>query len=354
MSLTGLNLSRRTLLAGLAGLSVAPLVACNATSSSSGGDLATVRVGYQAATDYGLFYIGQQKGWFAEAGVDLQLTLFTSGDAQIEALASGATDLSLQGAQPALIATQQGVADLRFLAPIADAGGLFSVVADPSISTVEGLAGRKVAFQIGSAYEYYLDNVLASYNMSQADIEVVNLDPLDGQGAFLSGNVDAVIPLATSRYTILEHRPDANVIFTPEDFESAPSPRVFSVYDLIIVNGESLDANREAVEGVVRTFLDRIVPYVTSEDTREDAIAELVTWQTDVVNAQTDAESVRQLIESYGFYDAAGAEEVLTGGEFAEQLQGQAEFLVEADALDGVPDMDTMVEESVVEAVVSA
>src|SRR5699024_11907976 len=137
------------------------------------------------------------------------------------------------------------------------------------------LAGRKVAFQIGSAYEYYLDNVLASYDMTQDDIEVVNLNPMDGQGAFLSKNVDAVVPLATSRFTILQHRPDAKLIFTPDDFGTAPSPRVFSVYDLVIVNGATLDEKRTAVQAVVKTYLERVVPYVTSPDTRDECISDL-------------------------------------------------------------------------------
>lgn len=348
MTVRDIGLTRRGLLAGLAGgLGVASLGAC---SSRPSGDLTKLNVGYQAAADYGLFHVGKEKGWFEEAGVDLELTLFTAGDAQIEALANNSTDISLQGAQPALIATQKGVADLRFIAPIADSGTLFSVVADPSINTVEDLKGKKVAFQVGSAYEYYLDTVLASHKMSQDDIEVVNLNPMDGQGAFLSKNVDAVVPLATSRFTILQNRPDAKLIFTPDDFESAPAPRVFSVYDLIIVNGATLEEKRGAVEAVVKTYLERVVPYVTSPETKDECIADLVKWQKNVVNAGGDEETVRQLIDSYGFYDSTQAAEVISGGEFAEQVTAQAKFLVSAGTLAGLPDIDTMIDGSFVGA----
>lgn len=349
MSFHGIPIRRRTLLAGLSGMALAPAI--SGCGASGGGDgLTTVTIGYQPATDYGLFYIGKEKGWFEEAGVDVELTLFTAGDAQIEALANNSTDMSLQGAQPALIAVQKGVADLRFIAPIADSGSLFSIVADASIGSVEELAGKKLAFQIGSAYEYYVDNVLASYDMTQADVEVVNLDPLDGQGAFLSKNVDAVVPLATSRYTILENRADANVIFTPEDFETAPSPRIFSVYDLMIVNGASMEEKRSAIEAIASTYLDKIVPYVTSEDTREECIEDLVRWQKDIAKAETDAETIRQLLDAYGFYGADEARDVIAGGEFAEQVEGQAEFLVSAGTLADVPDMSTMIDGSIIDA----
>lgn len=349
MSFHDISIRRRALLAALSGMALMPaLSACNASGDGDG--LTKITIGYQPATDYGLFYVGKEKGWFEEAGVDVELTLFTAGDAQIEALANNSTDMSLQGAQPALIAVQKGVADLRLIAPIADSGSLFSIVADSSISTVEELTGKKLAFQVGSAYEYYVDNVLASYDMTQADVEVVNLNPLDGQGAFLSKNVDAVVPLATSRYTILESRADANVIFTPEDFENAPSPRVFSVYDLMIVNGASMEEKRPAIEAVVKTYLEKIVPYVTSEDTREQCVEDLVRWQRDVAKAETDAETIRQLLAAYGFYDAEEAKAVIAGGEFMEQVEGQAKFLVTAGTLDDMPDLDTMIDDSVIGA----
>src|SRR5699024_11432854 len=101
MAFHDVSIKRRALLAGLSGLALAPaLTACG--SSSSGEELTQVTIGYQPATDYGLFYVGKEKGWFEEAGVDVELTLFTAGDAQIEALATNATAISLQGAQPAL------------------------------------------------------------------------------------------------------------------------------------------------------------------------------------------------------------------------------------------------------------
>lgn len=321
-----------------------------AAPTSGAAEKVTVKVGYQAAADYGLFYIGQEKGWFAEEGVELDLLVFTAGDAQIEALANGSTDLSLQGAQPALIATQRGVADLRMIGPIADSASLFSVISDPSIKTVEDLKGKKVAFQIGSAYEYYLDNVLASHNMTQADIEVVNLNPLDGQGAFLSKNVDAVVPLATSRYTILEARPDANVLFDADSFAKAPNPLTYSVYDMMIVNAKALDAKRDAMNKIVKVFYTKIIPYVTDAATKDEAIKALTDWQANVIKAKTDEKTVKQLIDSYTFYDLDRAKEVMTDGTFNEQVTNQAKFLVDAGTLPALPDIDKLVDSSVVEA----
>lgn len=316
---------------------------------ASNESLVTVKVGYQATADYGLFYVGQEKGWFKEQGVKLDLIIFTAGDAQIEALANGSIDMSLQGAQPALIAAQKGVADLRMVGPLADAASLFSVIGDPSITSVEGLRGKTVAFQIGSAYQYYFDNVLASHNMTEADIKVVNLNPLDGQGAFLSKNVDAVVPLATSRYTILQARPDAKVIFDPAAFAKAPNPQKFSVYDLMIVNAKSLNAKHDAISKIVQVFYTKIVPYVTDPATKNDAIKDLVDWQNKVIKAKTDEKTVAQLINSYSFYTLDDAKKVVKDGQFKDQIKNQAQFLVDAGTLPAVPNMDKVVDGSVLE-----
>src|SRR5699024_10674845 len=103
-------------------------------------------------------------------------------------------------------------------------------------------------------------------------------------------------------------------------------------------------------QAVVKTYLERVVPYVTSPDTRDECISDLVKWQKNVVNAGGDEETVRQLIEAYGFYDSTQSAEVISGGEFAEQLTAQAEFLVSAGTLEGVPDIDTMIDGSFVGA----
>ena len=310
--------------------------------TSSPAKTTTVRIGYQSAADYGLFYVGVQKGWFKDAGLNVELSMFSDGTTQIAALIGGSIDVTLQGAQPALIAAQKNAAPIRFMGPIADAAGLFSIVTDPDITSVTDLKGKTVAVQTASAYDFYLQNVLNKYGMSESDVQIQNLTPLDGQGAFLSKKVNAVVPLATSRYSILQQRSDAKVVFSQADWAKAPNPTVFSIYDLMITTQPFADANASALEALMGVYYGKIVPYVTGKDTAAQAVSDLVDWQTNIAKAKTDADAVKQLGDAYGWYDLARAQKTVASGEFEEQLAKQAQFFVDNGAMPSMPDVKSL------------
>lgn len=324
--------------------------ACNpdAPSASDSEGLTTIRVGYQAATDYGLFYIAQEKGWFREAGVNVELSVFDSGDAQIEALAGGGLDVTLQGAQPPIMAAQRGTAPVRLIGPVADAAGLFSIVAEPGISDVPQLRGKKVAVTAGTAYEFYLDAVLKKYGMKPTDVQKIDLQPLDGQGAFLAGQVDAVVPIATSRYLILQKKPDAKLIFEHKDWGAEPNPTQFSAYDLIVTTEDVVQKKQDALRRMLGVVYGKIADYVTGE-TAGQAVDDLTKWQSDVIKAPTTREAVKQLVDSYGFYDLARAKQTMSG-DFAKQIASQAQFLVETGRIPAQPDVDKLVNESLIQS----
>lgn len=312
-------------------------------ATSSRAENTTVRIGYQSAADYGLFYVGVQKGWFKDAGLNVELSMFSDGTTQIAALIGGSIDVTLQGAQPALIAAQKNAAPIRFMGPIADAAGLFSIVADPDITSVKDLKGKSVAVQTASAYDFYLQNVLKKYGMTESDVQIQNLTPLDGQGAFLSKKVNAVVPLATSRYSILQQRSDANVVFSQADWAKDPNPTVFSIYDLMITTQTFADAHASALEALMNVYYSKIVPYVTGKDTAAQAVSDLVDWQTNVAKAKTDAEAVKQLVDAYGWYDLARAQQTVASGEFTEQLAKQTQFFVDNGVMPSLPDVKSLV-----------
>lgn len=326
------------LIVGLGGCATSP----HSNSSAESAELEVLRIGYQSASDYGLFYLAEEEGWFEEAGLRVELSLFDSGDAQIEALAGGSVDVTLQGAQPPLLAMQRGTADIRLIGPVADSAGLFSIIASKNSKSVEDLAGKKVAVTAGTAYDYYLDNVLAKFDMDAESIEKIDLQPLDGQGSFLSAQVEAVVPLATSRYLILDQVPNANVVFAAGDFEKAPNPTTFSLYDLMVTTSGIAEAKSSAIQKLVDVFYGVVVPYVQDESNREELVQKLYDWQANVLKAPTSLEDVAAQIDGYGFYDIARVQEAVSSGEFAEQITGQADFLVSTGKLPSLPAIDKM------------
>jgi ABC-type nitrate/sulfonate/bicarbonate transport system substrate-binding protein len=341
---------RRFALRALSALTVASaaiaLSACAPSASESSPDKAgdmPIHIGYQAATDYGLFYFAEEKGWFDEAGLDVKLSLFDDGGAQIEALAGNSVDVTLQGAQPPLLALQQGTAPIRLIGPVADSAGLFSIVAQSGNTSVEDLKGKKIAVTAGTAYDFYLDKVLEKFGMTADDVEKIDLQPLDGQGAFLSDQVDAVVPLATSRYLILDSKPNAEVVFKDGDFGAQPNPSTFSLYDLMVTTESVVKEKPEALQALVDVFYGKLMPYVTDPANRDEVIGALTDWQVNVVKAPTSKENVEAQFDGYGYYDVERAKKIAETDEFLEQVTAQAQFLVDMGKMAALPNISDMV-----------
>lgn len=349
-----LTASGRTLLAGAAA-TFAPgvLAGCGGDGGSAktgGSGLTTLRIGYQSASDYGLFYVARQKGWFKKVGVDARLSMFDTGDPEIEGLSGGSLDIGLMGSVPPLIGASQGLSAVRLVAPLADAAGLFSIVADGSLKDVPSLVGHRVAVTKGTAYEFYLDAVLQKFGLGASQIEKVDLQPLDGQGAFLARKVDALVPIATSRFLILDKRPDAKVIFDAAGFGKAPNPTTFSIYDTMIASERAIKDKKEAITRLTRTYFGQVSSYVTAPSTSAKAIDALTSWQENVAKAPTSKKAVKQQIEGYKFYDTSQVKQIVSSGEFAKQLTEQAKFLVRTGQIHEMPPLDQVVDTSIAAA----
>ena len=84
-----------------------------------------------------------------------------------------------------------------------------ALIAGAGITSVEQLAGKKVAYSSGSSSEDILKNSLTRAGMTMEDIEAVDMDASAIVTAMLSGGVDACATWSPNSLKILEEMPDA-------------------------------------------------------------------------------------------------------------------------------------------------
>jgi NitT/TauT family transport system substrate-binding protein len=82
---------------------------------------------------------------------------------------------------------------LRYVMAVDNSKGGDGIVATKDITTVEGLKGKKVAFEQGSVSQFFLNALLKDAGLSQTDIEPVNMAATDAGVAFAAGQVDAAV-----------------------------------------------------------------------------------------------------------------------------------------------------------------
>jgi sulfonate transport system substrate-binding protein len=201
--------SRRTLLAAsviaLSGLAAA---ACSSSSSSSTPTASSSSTAASSGSSVNLssvtLNVGDQKGTGAEAvlkAAGLLSTLpfkvswsdFTSGPPMLEAMASGSVDVGGVGDAPPVFAASGGEQVEIVGARSVPSGDQDALVAPKgsSITSIQQLRGKKIAYGSGSSANYHLLTVLNKAGLTTKDVTLVSLQPANALAAFTSGAVDA-------------------------------------------------------------------------------------------------------------------------------------------------------------------
>lgn len=133
-----------------------------------------------------------EKGYFEEAGLDINYVAFRTGREGFEAMLGGQVDVTFMAEFPAAVGALTGqdfgiIGDLaRFTGSrviVNTSGGEVSIPAD--------LAGKKIGTTLGTNVNFYLDQILTDAGI---EAELVSAAPPDLVPAVARGDVDAIVP----------------------------------------------------------------------------------------------------------------------------------------------------------------
>jgi aliphatic sulfonates family ABC transporter substrate-binding protein len=137
--------------------------------------------------------VAEAKGYFEKHDVNVEMKLFTSGRAAIEALASGEFDIGMFGDIPALSLLAQGYEGKIIASGL---GGpkrqALLVPTGSSYKSLKDLKGKRIGLTKGSTDEIALSATMIKEGMQWSDFTVVNLRPPAKATALKTGDVDAV------------------------------------------------------------------------------------------------------------------------------------------------------------------
>lgn len=140
------------------------------------------------------------KGYFEEMGLNVSLTEFQGGPAEIAAMASGDIDISQigHGAHALCIEGQAKIFQLDCTS-LADA---VMANTEKGIHSIEDLKGKTIAATAGTSAEIILNLALEEAGLTQADVKIVEMDANGMVSAMVSGGVDACATWSPSTNTI--------------------------------------------------------------------------------------------------------------------------------------------------------
>lgn len=189
--------------------------------------------------DAGYFLMAEEKGYFDELGVNVEIKRFTGNVQVVQALVSGAIDSADSSPGPLYDATVQG-AEVKAIGSTLPKI-TYSLLAKSSIKSFEDLQGKTIGVSApGSFPDEVARAMLAAEGLNPKDLDVVNAgSDADRFKALLNGRVDAaaVAPGFAAR---IEDNPDFHVLGEASDI-IPDYPRFF-----LFANEESLQNKPEA------------------------------------------------------------------------------------------------------------
>lgn len=152
----------------------------------------TLTVGVMGSVDAVPLIVAAEKGFFEDAGVDVNIEVFKAAKDRDAALQAGELDGVLAD-EIAIAIYQNADIDMK-ITGITD--GQFGLVAgaNSGINTIEELAGKKIAISENTIIEFTLDKMLEANGLAITDVEKVAIPPMPTRLEMLnSGEVDAAL-----------------------------------------------------------------------------------------------------------------------------------------------------------------
>ena len=315
------NITRRTALAGLAGLAL-PM-----TGSLASAEDKTIIIGH-----FGTplpFQAAVASGEFDKAtGYKIEWRKFGSGAEVIAAMASGDIKISEIGSSPLAIGATQGI-DYQLFALSDVIGAAESLIArnGSGIEKVADLKGKKVGVPLGSTSHYSLMGAIKNAGLTSADVEVLGMKPDQISAAWDQGQIDATFIWEPAKGKALK---SGKIIVSANQVDGA------STFDGWVVNTAFGKANPDFMKAFLQTLGAANTAYTSNPDsfTKESAAVQGIAKSTGA-----PAEEVPAALKDYSFPSLAEmASEKWLGGGNVSNMAATAKFLMENKRIDSVLD----------------
>ncbi len=221
-----------------------------------------LKIGYSDWPGWVAWEVAIQKGWFKEAGVDVQFDWFEYVPS-MEAFAAGKIDAVCMTNGDALVTGATGAPSKAIL--INDySNGNDMVIAQPGVKTLKDLKGKKIGVEIGFVDHLLLLKGLEANGMKESDVELVNIPTSETAKALASGDVAAIAAWQPNSGQALKAVPGSTAIYSSADVPGL-------IYDVLAVSPASLSARPEDWKKVIQVW-NKVAAYINDPATQDDAV----------------------------------------------------------------------------------
>ncbi|MBH5320192.1 aliphatic sulfonate ABC transporter substrate-binding protein [Paenibacillus sp. GSMTC-2017] len=222
-----------------------------ATSKTETKELSEVRVGYIPDINGAApIVIGEEKGFFKEAGIKVTPTKFLSGPPEFQAMAAGELDIAYIGPGATFLAAQ-GKGKIIAVASLSKSDKLLATKSS-GIKSWADLKGKTVGVPKGTSGEMILNLGLEKVGLKPSDVNIINLEVAGAVSSFIANKVDAVAIWSPYTAEIEKHVGKDNILVVGDNEQFYPE-YVFPAS--WVVNPTFLEKKPEVVEQFLQAWI---------------------------------------------------------------------------------------------------
>jgi NitT/TauT family transport system substrate-binding protein len=204
-----------------------------------------LRLGVNAWPPFELLYLAQERGFFKDEGVEVDLCDFSSYTGILRAYHKGNIDGFLATLNEVMIS--DNFQDIPAVVLVADYSfGADALIARDGIAGPAALRGRTIAFEESALGSYMLERVLDSGGLRADQVKVLNKLPEEGSQAFRRGEVDALITYQPDLGKLLREK-GAHVVFSSHEIPG-------EIVDVMALRENALSERAPEVRRLVKAW----------------------------------------------------------------------------------------------------
>ena len=172
-------------------MGVAVLV-LGATASAHAAEKVSFILNWVAGGDHAPYYYARARGWYADAGLDVDLIQGSGSSVAAQRAGAGVNQFGLADMTTIFVAIGKGADEVAVMNVYANYPGGFYWLASSGIKSVTDLAGKKIGNPPGDAARALWPALAKANHIDPNSVTWVNLSPNGKLPALKAGSVDAV------------------------------------------------------------------------------------------------------------------------------------------------------------------
>jgi NitT/TauT family transport system substrate-binding protein len=204
---------------------------------------ASVRLNWIPGTEHSYFYLGKEKGWYADAGIDLEILAGQGSTVSVKTVGAGENTFAIADVASVARAWEAGVPLVAVAVLLKESATVVYSLKSKNIGQMGDLCGKKVGLNIKSTTAEQYRAMLRLANLKDCDITEI---PVSGGGAkeVMSGSVDAAVIFSYEEPAQLQSKGQALNLISASQF--------FKLYSLSIITNDETAAKKK---GLVDSFV---------------------------------------------------------------------------------------------------